>query len=213
MGVPRWRREDDVDLIDSIEIAAYSGGWVRAQAGDLVRIVDVEGSQIADMFAVTADDLTEWLSAANTRGAIARLFPRVGEAFHTTRYRPILELVADDSPGVHDMLWRACDPYLYASRGVVGDHANCSDNFRAAAAEFGWHPEVVPDPVDFFQNTPLDEHHQLGVGPGPTGPGDSVTLRALMDTFVVVTSCSFDLPGSRINGDRCTPIRVEVTRG
>lgn len=201
-----------MDVHRSIEIAPYSGGWVRAAAGELVRIVDVEGSQIADMFAVSAADLTEWLSAANTRGAIARLFPRVGEAFHTTRYRPILQLVADDSPGVHDMLWRACDPYLYASRGVVGYHPNCNDNFRTAAAEFGWRPEVVPDPVDFFQNTPLNERHELGSGPGPTAPGDSVTLRALIDVFVVVTSCSFDLPGSTINGDRCTPIRVDVVR-
>lgn len=41
-------------------------------------------------------------------------------------------------------------------------------------------------------------------------PGDSVTLRALADMFVIVTACSMDLPDKAINGDRCTSIGVEV---
>lgn len=193
----------------TLDIAPYSGGWVRMTAGDEVRITDVEGSQVADMFAVSATDTTEWLSAACTRGAEHRLFPRVGGRFVTNRFRPILTFLADASPGVHDMLWRACDPHLYASVGVTGEHPSCNGNFRRAAAEFGWTPDEVPDPVDWFQNTPVGDDLVLGSGPGPSRPGDHVVLRAEMDLVLVVTSCSWDLPGS-INGERCTPIRVDV---
>ena len=107
------------------------------------------------------------------------------------------------------MLWRACDPHLYALVGVTDPHPSCNANFRLAAAEVGWVPEEVPDPVDWFQNTPVQADLELGSGPGPSRAGDHVVLRAEMDLHLVVTSCSWDLPGS-INGEWCTPIRVEV---
>ncbi len=194
----------------TLDIAPYSGGWTRVRAGEHIRITDVEGSQVADMFAVSATDDTEWLSPAHTRGAGGRLFPLPGGQFFTNRFRPILTFVADHSPGVHDMLWRACDPHLYALRGVVGYHPSCNENFRTAAAAFGWTPQEVPDPVDWFQNTPVNAALELGSGVGPTKAGDHVILRAEMDLVLVVTSCSWDLPDS-INGDRCTPIRVDVS--
>lgn len=194
----------------TLHIPAYSGGSIEVHAGEHVRITDVEGSQIADMFAVSSADMTEWLSAAHTRGAASRLFPRVGQAFFTNRYRPMLTFVADRSPGVHDMLWRACDPYLYAWAGVEGYHPSCNENFRIAAGKIGWQPQEVPDPVDWFQNTPVDAAHRLSSAPSPTQAGDCVVLRAEMDLILIVTSCSWDLPVSLINGARCTPIRVDV---
>ncbi len=194
----------------ALDIPAYAGGAIEVQSGEFIRITDVEGCQIADMFAVCAADMTEWLGAAHTRGAASRLFPRVGQAFFTNRYRPMLTFVADRSPGVHDMLWRACDADLYAWAGVEGYHPSCNENFRKAAAGFGWEPQEVPDPVDWFQNTPVDAAHRLSSQPSPTQPGDHVVLRAEMDIVLIVTSCSWDLPVSLINGERCTPIRVEV---
>jgi uncharacterized protein YcgI (DUF1989 family) len=124
-------RSDDVHRSRTLDIAPQSGGWLRLARGECVRIVDVEGQQVADMFAVSADDPTEWLSAACTRGVVARLFPVVGEAFHSNRYGPMLTLVEDHSPGVHDMLYRACDPPLYVLAGASADHPSCT---RTSAA-------------------------------------------------------------------------------
>ncbi len=194
----------------SVEIPAYSGGAIEVHNGELIRITDIDGCQIADMFSVSASDMTEWLSAAHTRAGTSRLFPRVGQSFFTNRYRPMLTFVSDHSPGVHDMLWRACDPHLYAWAGFEGYHPSCSENFRKATEGFGWTPQEVPDPVDWFQNTPVDAAHRLSSGPSPTQPGDHVVLRAEMDVILIVTSCSWDLPVSLINGERCTPIRVDV---
>jgi uncharacterized protein YcgI (DUF1989 family) len=71
----------------------------------------------------------------------------------------------------------------------------------------------VPDPVDFFQNTPVNERGRLVPGRGVTKPGDFVTLRAEMDLSMIVTACAWDVPRSPINGDRCTRIRVEIVAG
>lgn len=194
--------------VRGVDIAARAGGWIDAQQGDLLEIIDVEGVQVADMFAVSTTDPTEWLSAGNTRAANRRLFPAVGEPWMTTRFRPILTFVEDRSPGVHDMLYRSCDPYMYAFRGAVGHHDNCHDNFLTAAADAGWPMTAVPDPVNFFQNTPIDADGKILPKLGVTKPGDSVVLRAEMDLIMVVTACSMDL--SLINGGGCTGIRLEV---
>lgn len=193
-----------------VDIPPQRGGWLPVAAGELVRITDVEGSQIADMFAVSAADHDEWLGGAHTRSGLARLFPRVGEAFLTNRLRPILTFVEDNTPGVHDLLYRACDPFMYAHAGVEGWHPSCNENFRINAAAAGWTPPDVPDPVDFFQNSPPDAHGELVSGVGPTKAGDNVVLRAELDLLIVVTACSWDLNPPSVNGDRCTGIRLEV---
>lgn len=99
----------------TIEIAAQTGAVVTVEPGQRLDIVDVEGAQVADMFAVAADDHSEWLSTSATRTANGRLFPLVGESFLTGSYRPLLTFEADGSPGVHDMLAAPCSPPMYAS--------------------------------------------------------------------------------------------------
>ena len=92
--------------------------WVRH--GEHLRIVDVEGGQVGDLFAFAGADPGEYLSASHTRTSTSRLFPLIGEQFMTNRRRPILTLVADTSPGVHDMLIAACDPEHYRMLGPPG---------------------------------------------------------------------------------------------
>jgi uncharacterized protein len=192
------------------DIAAQSGGWLEVKRGRSVRIIDIEGAQVADMFAVSTADKTEWLSVGNTRSATERLFPKVGQSFYTNRLRPILTLEEDRTPGVHDMLYRACDPLVYALMGVTGHHPSCEENFQKVAVEVGWHPPDTPDPVNFFQNTPADEHGNILSKPALTKAGDFVTLRAEMDLIIVVTACSWDIASSPINGACCTGIRLAI---
>lgn len=191
----------------SVEIPAQSGALVSMARGHRLRIVDVEGVQVADLFAVTADDDGEWLSVAVTRAVNWRLFPRVGQSFFSTAYRPLLTFERDDSPGLHDMLAAPCSIEMYRALGHEGDHRSCTDNFRAAAEAVNWQPRHVPDPVNFFQRTPVDETGTFSALPAQTRPGDSVTLRAEADIHVIVTACSMDI--EPINGGHCTPLRLE----
>jgi uncharacterized protein YcgI (DUF1989 family) len=123
-----------------------------------VMVVDVEGHQVGDMWAVDAADHGRWLSASHTRDRCERLFPVIGGQFCDQHGDPILELSADTSPGIHDMLFPACDQWMYASRGLPL-HPNCRDNFLAAASSAGIVLPVVPDPVNLFRTQ----------APGPTG--------------------------------------------
>jgi uncharacterized protein YcgI (DUF1989 family) len=181
---------------------------VSVPEGAAVRIVDVEGSQVADLFAFNADDVGEHHSPAHTRAALSRLFPRVGEAFTSNRRRPMLVLVRDDSPGVHDMLIAPCDPERYQGLGADGSHASCRTNLELAMRNLGHERIDEPDSINLFMNIPVSDGSQLGWEPAPTGPGDSITLRAAMDCIVVVSACPQDIVP--INDRDPTPIGIEL---
>jgi uncharacterized protein len=191
----------------SILVAPQSGQAVRVGCGALVRVVDVEGHQVGDMWAIDATDPGRWLSVGHTRDRCERLFPAVGEQFRDQYGEPILELAADTSPGMHDMLFPACDPPLYESRGLL-DHPNCRDNFLAAVASAGISLPVVPDPVNLFQNSGPQPDGRLVVGTAASLAGHAITFRVLRDLNFVLTSCSVDYPP--LNDGRCTPLQIEV---
>jgi len=186
--------------LERIEVPAREGRALRVAAGRAFRVIDVAGGQVGDLFAFAGPD--EYLSASHTRAHARRLFPVVGEAFHSNRRRPLLELVAGDDPGVHDMLIAACHPERYQELGVHGPHASCAENLlQAFPAPF------VPQPVNLFMQIPVTGA-ELEFLPAPTAPGDSVTLRALADLDVVLSACPQDV--LRINGGQPTALEIEL---
>ncbi|WP_350275102.1 urea carboxylase-associated family protein [Kribbella sp. HUAS MG21] len=190
-------------------VPARTGRAVRVGRGSLVRVVDVEGQQVGDLFAYVLDPsgvTGEHLSASHTRTATSRLFPAIGEAFVTNRRRPILTLVEDTSPGRHDLLIAACDDARYAALGVP-DHPSCARNLRTA---LGVDVDVVPQPVNVFMQVPVSADDTLDWLPATTAPGDSITFRAELDCVVVVSACPQDL--TVINGNGPTDLAIDVLR-
>jgi uncharacterized protein len=193
---------------ERIHVPAREGRAAHVPAGRSFRIVDVEGSQVADLFAFNAEDVSEHHSAMHTRAVLSRLFPRVGESFMTTRRRPILRLERDDTPAVHDMLIAPCDPERYEGLGVEGWHASCRENLETVMRDLGHDDICAPPSINLFMDIPLGEEGALGWEPAPTGPGDSITLRAEMDCIVVVSACPQDIVP--INARNPTPIAIEL---
>jgi uncharacterized protein YcgI (DUF1989 family) len=66
----------------------------------------------------------------------------------------------------------------------------------------------VPQPINLFMNIPVLDGGELGWEPAPTQAGDSVTLRAEMDCYVVVSACPQDIVP--INGGNPTSIAIEL---
>ena len=202
--------------ITVVGVPAGEGRAVRLRRGDQVRVVDVDGGQVGDVFAFAAEsdghgdlaEAREYLSASHTRTAVGRLFPRIGEQFVTTRRRPILTLVEDTSPGVHDMLIAACDPQRYRILGAEG-HRSCADNLHSALAALGLSADEVPQPVNVFMNIPVAADGDLSWLPALSRAGDTITFEASMDCVLVVSACPMDL--NAINGDRPTALELTTT--
>ncbi|HEV2999139.1 MAG TPA: urea carboxylase-associated family protein [Solirubrobacteraceae bacterium] len=194
----------------TIAVPAGEGRAVRVAAGQSFRVVDVEGGQVGDLFAFADGDVSEHVSASHTRARNDRLFPAIGQPFVSNRRRPLLELVADDSPGVHDMLIAACDGERYRQLGVEGWHASCAENLVTALGALGLRAPCVPQPINVFMNVPVADG-RLEWLPAVTAPGDSVTMRAVADVLVVLSACPQDVV--HINGGQPTELAIELLGG
>jgi len=176
-----------------VVVPAGEGRACRVPRGDCLTIETPTGSQVGDLFAFHADDAREFLSAGHTRAWNWRLFPSVGEPFVSNRRRPLLTVLEDGSPGVHDMLVPACDPERYRQLGVAGDHASCAENLRAAVTEFGVAVADPPQPVNVFMQVHCDPDGGLELGTSPARAGDRLTLRAEEAVIVVLSACPQDV--------------------
>ena len=191
-----------------VTIPAGHGRAFRLTAGQRLRVTTTEGGQVVDTWALTLPDLDEAMSMEHTRARLLALSPHVGDDLWSNRRRPILRLVEDSSPGVHDTLIAACDPERYAQLGHRGAHGNCADNFRAALAELGLVAPPVPAPLNVFMNIPVALDGRLSFEPSPARPGDAVTLEAVRDVVVVLSACPQDLVP--INGTAMRPTDIDV---
>ncbi len=198
----------DLNLRERIVVPAREGRGVRLAKGQSFRIVDLEGSQVGDLFAFNAHDVGEYHSAHHTRAVVDRLFPPPGEQFQSSLRRPIMTFVADDSPGVHDMLIAPCDPARFEQLGVPGWHASCQENLQKVMAGFGFDHIVVPQSINLFMNIPVRADGTIDWLPAPTKAGDSVTMRVEMDCYIVLSACPQDIVV--INDKAPTPMAIDI---
>jgi len=170
-------------------------------------IINTHGTQVCDTWAFNAADMSEFLSMEHMRQVINRIRPKVGDSLATNHRRPIMTLEADSSPGVHDTFLAACDLWRYRNLGVAGYHDNCADNLRMAMKAIGLRVAEVPSPLNLWMNIPIRDDLSVGWEPPVSKPGDSVTLRAVMDCVVAMSACPQDI--IPINGADCTPVEVD----
>ena len=186
MGRPA--RVPDLTATREIAIPGKTGAGFRLAAGEYLQIVDVEGRGCADFFALAAADPSEYLSASHTRVAVDRLFPQVGQSFFSSLRRPLAQFEEDHTPGLHDMLFAACDRARYTQYGMP-DHPSCAENYQAALRALGAPFSHVPQPVNFFMNVGVNRDRSVTFAPPQTEAGDFVLLRAFVDLLAVISAC------------------------
>jgi uncharacterized protein len=192
-------------------IPARQGRAVRLAKGQTIRIVNVHGTQVCDTWAFSAANRSEYLSWPHARAWINRVVPVSGDVLVTNRRRPILTLLEDSSPGVHDTLIAACDLFRYLTLGVNEYHDNCSDNLRMAMMAIGLTVLEVPQPFNLWMNIPIGDHWQIDWQAPVSRPEDHVVLRAELDCIVVMSACPQDrVP---INGENMTPMDLAFVVG
>jgi uncharacterized protein len=191
-----------------IEIPARRGKAIRLRQGQSVRIVNTHGQQVVDTWAFREGDLGEFMSMEHSRVAIGRIIPGVGDTLVTNRRRPILTLTEDNSGGIHDTLFAACDRWRYELLGCAGYHDNCTDNLAAALAELGLAPPETPAPLNLFMNIPVVDGNRVEIRPPVSTPGSYVTLRAEADCIVAFSACPQDVVP--INGLALQPTEAHV---
>lgn len=183
-------------------IPARQGKAAELKQGQMIQVINTYGQQVIDTWAFNRHDLTEFMSMEHTRTTIGSIIPKPGDSLVTNHRRPILTILEDTSPGIHDTLLAACDRYRYELLGHP-NHDNCTDNLAAALAELGLHSPHTPSPLNLFMNIPVYSSYQIGFLPPVSRTGDLVLFRAEMDCIVAFSCCPQDLVP--INGVNCQP--------
>jgi uncharacterized protein YcgI (DUF1989 family) len=188
----------------TVTIPARKGKAAFARKSQHVRVINTHGNQVVDTWAFSRAELGEFMSMEHTRAQTTTMFWGVGDSLMTNRRRPILTVVADTSPGIHDSLVAACDRYRYELLGCTTYHDNCTDNLHNAMTELGLREPETPSPWNLFMNIPVLDGKRIDFLPTVSKPGDYIEVRAEMDCVVAFSACPQDL--IPINGG--TPVEA-----
>ncbi len=187
------------------------GSWSgRIEAGEILRIVDLEGQQAVDFLCFSAEDPAERYHAANTIKVPGNIYVGPGSVLRSNLARPMMTVVAD-TVGGHDTIFGCCSFALDRVRYGRTNPECCQRNFERELAGHGLGPEHVVANVNFFMSVPVGPDGSAGIAGSRSRPGDHVDLRAEMPVLAVLSNCAEELnPASGTNGP--TPVRVLVWR-
>ncbi|MBP2857843.1 urea carboxylase-associated family protein [Dickeya oryzae] len=187
--------------------------WLhRLEAGQTLRITDLEGNQAADTLFYNADDTAERYSMSDTLRGQGNVFLTTGSVLRSNEDRPMLEIVADTC-GRHDTLGGACATESNTVRYDLEKrhmHA-CRDSWMLAVAQ---HPEYqltkrdITHNINFFMNVPVTPDGGLTFADGISAPGKYVEMVAKMNVLVLISNCP--QLNNPCNGYNPTPIDIAI---
>jgi urea carboxylase-associated protein 1 len=160
----------------------------EVKKGQVLRIVDIEGQQVADFICFNLSKLDEKLSVMNTINLNKQVFPRVGYLLLSDEAQPMMTIVADTC-GVHDMLAGACSRFTNERRYGVKDTRNCRDNLAAAVKPWGIAWKDVPFNMNVFMNCPIGPDGNWSIQVPRSTAGDHIDFRAEMDVLAAFSNC------------------------
>ncbi|ONF43342.1 urea carboxylase [Marinobacter lutaoensis] len=182
------------------------------QAGETLRILDLEGNQAADTLFYNAHTPTERYSAMDTLREQGNVYLTAGSRLMSSEGNVMLEITADTC-GRHDTLGGACAAESNTTRYALAKkcmHA-CRDSWLVAVTEheeLGLSKRDITHNINFFMNVPVTADGGLTFADGISDAGKYVELKAKMDVLVMISNCpQLNNPCNAYNP---TPIEVLV---
>jgi uncharacterized protein len=189
------------------KIEPQTGIAFELRRGQSLRVVDLEGEQVADLIAFAREDKREWLSSGRSIDYANRIYLTTGDVLYSNRSRPMFTITADDV-GRHDFLLTPCSPQTFEIiYKNTAPHPSCFANLAQHLAQFGIAPDSIPTTLNIFMNVEVGGDGTLSILPPRSKAGDAITLRAEMDLIVGLTACSAEIS----NNYRFKPIGYEIT--
>lgn len=196
------------------EVAACAPWSAIVPAGRTLQIIDLFGNQAVDtlFYGVTAGrpDPALRYNAQTTVAAQRNIFLSSGSVLRACDGTALMTIV-EDEVGNHDTIAGACSKEsntLRYGHHTVHQHA-CAENFLAEATRWGMGKRDIVSNVNFFMNVPVDDDGTLGIVDGLSSPGKSLTLRAEIDTLVLVSNCP--QINNPCNGFNPTPVQMVIS--
>ena len=187
-------------------IAPQSGAAFTIRRGDVLRVVDPFGEQVADLFAFAEGDPRCALSSGRSIDYASRIYLTTGDVLYANDSRPMFTIVAD-TVGRHDFLLTPCSQEMFEILyRHHGHHPSCFENLAAAFAPHGIDPARITTTFNIFMNVVVSSDGIVTVETPRSKAGGLIELRAEMDMVCALTSCSAE----QSNNGSFKPIDYEV---
>ena len=174
--------------------------------GEILRVIDPSGEQVADFVAFSRADAGEWLSSGRTLDYNNTIYLTTGHLLYSNR-STVLLTITSDTVGRHDFLYTPCSQetfdILYKTEG---HHPSCLENLVTNLRPFGIGKDQIPTTFNIFMNVEVGSDGTLSILPPRSKAGDYLELRAETDLVVGLTACSAEMS----NNYRLKPIEFEL---
>ncbi|MEH3053385.1 MAG: DUF1989 domain-containing protein [Patulibacter minatonensis] len=195
------------------EVIESGDGWLRrVEAGEVLRIVDLEGNQAADTVFFCGDRPGEVrYSWTATVAGQRNPYLTTGSVIHATEGGPFATITAD-TVGKHDTVGGACARESNVVR--YGEHTRyqhaCRETFvrELVESDLPIGKRDLTANINFFMHVPLDGDGGLDFADGLSGPGQYFELTFHRPTWVLISNCP--QINNPCNAFDPTPIRAQV---
>jgi uncharacterized protein YcgI (DUF1989 family) len=208
--------ENAREMIADFPVPRLGGKAFVVEKNHILRVIAIEGPQVADFNAFNKDDPKEMFWSGRTR-LLQRAHLSVGDRLWSTppRMRPMFTIIADTvehkplrgNARSHDLMYCRCNERLYELIRNERNAPNCNTNMANAIAEFGLTPDYVHDAFNIFMTTGLDENDRFFYLDPDARKGDYLELHAEFDCIVAISAC----PGAS-SGPEKRPIGIQIYR-
>ncbi len=214
-------------LVEQFVVPIRSGKAWPVLAGQICRVVVVEGAQVADFNAWNLNNPRERFWAARTKQlhrAHVSTFDRLWSCL--PYLRPMLTITGDtvdypldeDGAGCHDLLGTRCDPYVHKLLNGEDFDYCCHSNLVRAITPYHLDESDVHDVLNIFQVTGLTQDDRYFVKPSPAKQGDYFEFFAEIDLLCAISTCPHGDLSVQVWGeedvddpiDTCHPLGVEI---
>jgi uncharacterized protein len=157
-------------------------------AGQVLRLIDLEGKQVADLVCFDARHHGDCLNLGNSVVLNKRIDFRKGDVLYSVLCKAMMTIV-----GYSNELSYAygpmCSEELNQIRFGVPHTPNCRGNLAMALGPRGFNYRDVPNAFAPFMNVQVDENGVMEIKEPTSVAGDYYDLRADMDLLVGLSNC------------------------
>ena len=177
--------------------------------GEILRVIDLEGKQVADLIALNASDKDEKLSCVYSNLLNGTWMLTKSHTLYSNRARPMFSII-EDKVGLHYSGGGFCSEEINFLRFKVRNTRNCADNLTLAFKPHG----IQRQDFDFdccfniFMNLTFQPDGSMKLQEPLSKPGDYIDLKSEMECIIAISNCPQDR--NPCNGFNPTPLQIKV---
>ena len=198
-------------VLDEIIPATYARAY-EVKKGQVIRIYEVEDSQVSDLVFFNAHDYKEWFHVGQswlTNVALGTGDGRSLKHFYSKppRENLMMTTLTDTVKNHFANMGARCSRRSLERRGRGSEKRSCQESLEEALSPYGLTGDDIGDIFNVFLNPEMDENGKFSYKVSTAKAGDHIELLAEMDILAAVSACPAE---TIVNNYRAKPLGIKI---